>query len=242
MKRVSKSATVGCALPDNCTIDDGAYIKRSMIEDGAHIGKDSVVLNSTIGGHTLIEKRNLVRDSKVGFMSYTGSETSIMWSVVGKYCSISRMVDIGGNEHDYHAVTTQPEYRFRNELGGKGIAAHHDEELLEIGNDVWIGQGASIIRKQGLNIGHGAVIGTGAVVTKAIPPYAIAVGVPAKVINYRFPEGIIERLLELNWWDWPQEFVKKHWPLLTSELTEEVLNQLFELKAIDENASLLDNE
>ena len=69
-----------------------------------------------------------------------------------------------------------------------------------IGHDVWIGHGVKILG--GVKIGNGAVIGTGAIVAKNIPPYAIAVGNPARVIKYRFDEETIKKLLAVKWWNW----------------------------------------
>jgi carbonic anhydrase/acetyltransferase-like protein (isoleucine patch superfamily) len=69
----------------------------------------------------------------------------------------------------------------------------------------------------GVNIGNGAIIGAGAVVTKDIPPYGIAVGVPAKVIKYRFDEDTIKYLEELRWWDWDEETLKKNSDLFLGE-------------------------
>ncbi|MCR5793827.1 MAG: CatB-related O-acetyltransferase [Solobacterium sp.] len=98
--------------------------------------------------------------------------------------------------------------------------------MIKVGNDVWIGQGVSIVRKPGLEIGDGAVLGSGAVVTRSIPPYAIAAGVPARVIGYRFDEDIIKRLLALKWWDWPAEKVLANRDLLTGDLNEEIMDRL----------------
>ena len=66
------------------------------------------------------------------------------------------------------------------------------------GNDVWIG--LNVIVQRGITIGDGTIIGSGSVVTKDVPPYAIVGGIPAKIIRYRFSPEIIARLLDLKWW------------------------------------------
>ncbi|MBO4241970.1 MAG: hypothetical protein J5883_01675 [Clostridiales bacterium] len=206
-------------------VGENTKVKASQIGSGSTIDRDSLVLKSSIGENCDIEKRNLIQSSVIGDMTYTGEDTSIMWAEVGKYCCISRMVDIGGNEHDYEAVTMMPSYRIDNKLGGK-LSKHPEETMISIGNDVWIGQGVSIVRKEGLRIGNGAVIGSGAVVTRSVPDYAVVAGVPAKVIKYRFPDDIIKRLLELKWWDWESEKILKYKDLLTGKMNEETLKIL----------------
>ena len=77
-----------------------------------------------------------------------------------------------------------------------------------VGNDVWIGGDATIM--PGVRIGHGAIISTGAVVTKAVPDYAIAGGNPAAVVRMRYCEDDIHALVELAWWNWPVDAVTAH--------------------------------
>ena len=202
-------------------------IKQSTIGDKSFIDNDSVVLQSTVGRFCDIEKRNLIRKASVGDMTYTGADTSIMWATVGKYCCISRMVDIGGNEHDYQAASMMPSYRLTNKLAGT-LKMHPNEDLIHVGNDVWIGAGAAIIRKEELTVGDGVVIGAGAVVTKDVPPYAIVAGGPARVIRFRFPQEIIDGLLELKWWDWEDEKIVEAWPLLSAKLDEDTLKKLMQ--------------
>jgi len=208
-------------------VAEGALVKMSKLGDWTSIGRDSRVMSSVIGSHCDIEERNLVQKSTIGDMTYTGADTSIMWAEVGKWCCISRLVDIGGNEHNYRATSMMPDYRVKTCLEGK-LARHHEEEVIRVGNDVWIGQGAAIARKPGLTVGDGAVIGTGAVVTKSVPSYAVVAGVPARVIRYRFDEPLIAALCEMRWWDWPEEAIKANWDLLSQDLDVNILAELQE--------------
>jgi acetyltransferase-like isoleucine patch superfamily enzyme len=126
---------------------------------------------------------------------------------VGKYCSFAHGVKvIASGEHNYRAVANFPFYaHFLSEGAEKDTFSKGD---VRIGNDVWIGMRATIL--SGVKVGDGAVIAAGAVVTKDIPPYAIVGGVPAQVINYRFSKEVISALLEIKWWDWDDETVRKN--------------------------------
>lgn len=122
----------------------------------------------------------------------------------GKYCSIAADVKIiAGGEHRLDWITTYPFTEFpRAWAGAIGVEGHPATKGdVIIGNDVWIGNGVTIL--SGVEIGDGAVIAAGSVVTRPIPPYSIAGGVPAKVIRLRFTPEIIDALLILKWWDWP---------------------------------------
>lgn len=80
-------------------------------------------------------------------------------------------------------------------------------EAVEIGHDVWIGEGARILRP--VVLGHGCVIAAGAVVTRDVPPYAIVAGVPARILRYRIPEELIPQMLSIAWWDWEPQVIRK---------------------------------
>ncbi|EKO3576514.1 CatB-related O-acetyltransferase [Vibrio metschnikovii] len=97
-------------------------------------------------------------------------------------------------------------------------------ESVIIGNDVWIAAGAVITR--GIKIGDGAVIGANAVVTKDVPPYAIVAGIPAKVIKYRFTPEIIQRLLDIQWWNWEEIKIKENFTLFSEQPTLDNLKGL----------------
>ena len=77
-----------------------------------------------------------------------------------------------------------------------------NEKPLTIGHDVWIGANVFISHSTVTSIGDGAVIGAGAVVLEDVPPYAIVVGVPAKIMRYRYSPDMIETLLRVKWWNW----------------------------------------
>ena len=92
--------------------------------------------------------------------------------------------------------------------GGKPDDEALPPETITIGNDVWIGARAVIVSN--VTIGHGAVVGAGAVVTRDVSPYAVVGGVPAKIIKMRFNPEQIEKLLEIAWWDWPEERIRSN--------------------------------
>jgi acetyltransferase-like isoleucine patch superfamily enzyme len=128
---------------------------------------------------------------------------------IGKYGSIAEQVVLlpGGNHRgDY--VTTYPFRAFKDRFPAS-TAKDEDYPIsrgpILIGNDVWLGVGCTIL--SGVTIGDGAIIGARAVVSRDVPPYAIAVGNPARIVKYRFPAPIIARLLAIKWWDWPDEKV-----------------------------------
>lgn len=131
---------------------------------------------------------------------------------IGKYCSIAcgaKFIFTSAN-HTKHSVSTYPFPIFFEEWGldVKNIRSAWDNKGdIIIGNDVWIGYEAIIM--QGVTIGDGAIIGTRAVVTKDVSPYTVVGGVPAKPIKKRFDDETIQKLEELQWWDWPDEKVKE---------------------------------
>lgn len=160
------------------------------IEELAQIVSSNLGLNVKIGENSIIFK------SSIGNYSYVGGKSSIANAQIGRYCSIAGEVIISPGIHPKIYLSTHP-ILYPN----CAISEYQD---VVIGNDVWIGQRAIIMG--GVNIGDGAIVGANAVVTKDLEAYGIYVGVPAKLIGYRFDKNIISKLLESQWWqeegDW----------------------------------------
>lgn len=155
----------------------------------------------------------------IGKYSYIGHDSMMVNTEVGNFCSISDHVFIGGPEHPIDWVSTSPVFQDVKQTGSgpkKRFSMHKlpDYKLTQIGNDVWIGHNAVI--KQGVHISDGAVIGSGAIVTADVPPYAIVGGVPAKIIKYRFDVDVIKDLVESKWWDMDDEQIEKFAPLMNN--------------------------
>lgn len=126
---------------------------------------------------------------------------------IGAYTSIAEGVKIFlGGEHRPDWVTTYP-FNVLWESAQHYSGHPSTKGDVVIGNDVWIGTEALIL--SGVTIGDGAVIGAGAIVARDVPPYAIVVGNPSQIIKYRFDPKTIQRLLAINWWEWPDSIIDK---------------------------------
>lgn len=142
--------------------------------------------------------------------------------LIGRYTSIAHAVtfEVGMN-HSHYEVTTYPFHDFEllqtGPDGDVGHAYDHNHYQVIIGNDVWIGCHTIILG--GVHVGNGAVIGAGAVVAKDVPPYAIVVGNPARVVKYRFPKETIEKLQRIKWWYWNRETIEQRRPEMKSPET-----------------------
>ena len=126
--------------------------------------------------------------------------------VIGSFCSIADHVIIcSGGEHRTDLVSTWSfdEMLFKRKNQSR---SYKFTQNTTIGHDVWIGYGAYI--NSGVQIGSGAVIGAQAAVFSDVPPYAVVVGNPTKIVRYRFSRKTVERMLRIAWWHWPQDYIE----------------------------------
>lgn len=130
--------------------------------------------------------------------------------IIGRYCSIAAEATfiMNGGNHMTTWLTTYPFPIFGHgwELAEPPRWPYRGD--TRVGNDVWIGYRATIM--PGLTIGDGAIVATGAVVTRDVPPYAIVGGNPAAVLRSRFDPATVERLRAIAWWDWDSAKVTRN--------------------------------
>jgi phosphonate metabolism protein (transferase hexapeptide repeat family) len=163
------------------------------------------VRDATLGRYTEIGARTSFVESTMGDYSYVVNDSNIIYTTIGKFCSIAAMTRINPGNHPMQRAS-QSHFTYRASAyfdDAEDDAAFFDwrrSTPVTIGHDVWIGHGAIIL--PGRSIGTGAVVAGGAIVTKDVAPYMIVAGNPARPIRARFPETTAESLMALAWWDW----------------------------------------
>ena len=165
---------------------------RCRFGSGVTVGPDSTLMASSMGRQTYCAFR------------LWAANTSF-----GPFCAIGPGVISGIGRHPTRGfATSHPAFFSPSWPADRRYAIHPFEEHLpvEIGADVWVGANAFI--SAGVKVGHGAVIGAGAVVVRDVAPYEIVAGVPARRLRFRFPDEDIKFLLDLRWWEWPDDRLK----------------------------------
>lgn len=170
-----------------------------VIHEGCHIE------NATFGRFVEIGRNSGVLNSHLDDYSYCTQNCDLANTSIGKFSNIASGVRTGATDHP---LTTASLHHFLYRSASYWEDAENDSAWFEkrrarrtvIGHDTWLGHNAQV--KPDVTVGHGAVIASGAIVTKDVAPYMIVAGVPAKPIRARFPTHIADRMIALAWWDW----------------------------------------
>lgn len=170
------------------------------------------IVNSTFGAWCEVGEGSRVLNSAFEDYAYCDRLSDIANTTVGKFANIAAMTRIGPTDHpmdhaSLHHFLYRSSYYWDDVADDAGFMAHRASRRTVIGPDTWLGHGAVV--KPEVTIGAGAVIASGAVVTKDVAPYMIVAGVPAQPLRARFSPAIAERLMALAWWDWPHERLRE---------------------------------
>lgn len=199
--------------------------------------KDTIISGSVFEGKNTVFSGTSVVNCSFGYGTYVQKNCNLVFTKVGRYCSIADNVHTCIGVHPTNLISTFPAFYYDTtpELGftyhigetEKEIVKYPDETKdyhIKIGNDVWIGSHAILMG--GITIGDGAIIAAGSVVTRSVPPYSIMGGVPSRLIKYRFSDSIINRLTALKWWDKSEDWIIKNRHLFGREINEQTWEEL----------------
>lgn len=169
------------------------------------IHPEAEVRGSRLGAYTEVGPRTSFVESELADYSYVVNDSDVIYTTIGKFCSIASHVRINPGNHPMQRAS-QSHFTYRASAYFEGAEddaaffAWRRAHPVVIGHDVWIGHGAIIL--PGRSIGTGAVIAAGAIVTRDVEPYTIVAGNPARHIRARFDNPTAQALMNLAWWDW----------------------------------------
>ncbi|MEK9845375.1 chloramphenicol acetyltransferase [Thalassospira sp.] len=171
----------------------------------------ATVVDCEMGVWTEVGPRTSMRETKMGDYSYVVNDSEIIYSDIGKFVNIAAHTRINPGQHPMDRASMH-HFQYRSsayELGDDDPAFFdwRREKRVTLHHDVWIGHGAIV--QGGVTIGIGSVVGSGAVVTKDVPPYTIVTGIPASPLRPRFEADIIDALLRIQWWDWSHDMLRE---------------------------------
>ncbi|WP_417666985.1 DapH/DapD/GlmU-related protein [Roseibium sp.] len=187
-----------------------APTQKHSLTSAPNIHADALVLNCELGEWTEVGAHTEMRDSSMGDYSYIVQGGDVVWTTIGKFCSIARNVRLNpGNHPTWRASQHHFTYRAAAFDLGEDDAAFFEwrkKDWVTLGHDVWIGHGATVLA--GVTVGTGAVVAAGAVVSKDVAPYTIVGGVAAREIKRRFSVKQANALQDMAWWNWDHSILK----------------------------------
>lgn len=179
------------------------------------VGPDCRVCEAVLGRFVEVGQGSVLRNVEMGDYSYCTRLCDIANARIGKFSNIAAMVRIGATDHPldraslHHFMYRSNDY-WADAEPDEAFFERRRDRLAHIGHDTWIGHAAQV--KPEVTLGHGAVVASGAIVTRDVDPYTIVAGVPAEPIRRRQPPEIAERLMALGWWDWDHDRLRQALP------------------------------
>ncbi len=179
-----------------------------LTEDTPFIHDGCSITESTFGRFTEVGQGSRIAYSAFGDYSYCDRYADIANASIGKFANIAAFTRIGATDHPLHTAACH-HFLYRSAdywddaEDDADFFAHRRSRRAVIGHDTWLGHNCMV--KPEVTVGDGAVIASGAIVTKDVEPYVIVAGTPAKVIRRRQPVAVAERLVALAWWDWSHD-------------------------------------
>jgi phosphonate metabolism protein (transferase hexapeptide repeat family) len=173
--------------------------ERGIVHEGA------AVIDSVLGRYTEVGAGTRLDAVELGDYSYCDRLCDLANTTVGRFANIASSVRVGATDHpldraSLHHFLYRSERYWADAVDDEAWFARRRSRRTVLGHDTWIGHAAQI--KPEVVVGNGAVVASGAIVTKDVPAYAIVAGVPARVVRMRQPPDIAERLVRLAWWEW----------------------------------------
>lgn len=187
---------------------------KPALSEEPKVHEEAVVVDCQLGAWTEVGAGTALMQTTMGDYSYIVQNCHVVWTTIGKFCSIAKDVRINPGNHPTWRIS-QHHWTYRSSAYDLGeddaeFFAWRKDHWVTIGHDVWIGHGVTIL--PGVKVGTGAVIGAGAVVSKDVPNYTIVGGVAARTIRRRFSEAQEEGLLRIAYWDWDRERLRAALP------------------------------
>ena len=178
---------------------------EKKLAEAPSIAADAWVSACELGRYTEVAAGAALEESRLDDYSYVMERCDIVCADIGKFANIASEVRINPGNHPMDWVSQQ-HFLYRRRmyrLHREDHAAFFNwrrRQRVQIGHDTWLGHRAIIM--PGVRVGNGAVVGSAAVVTHDVPPYAIVAGAPARVLRCRFPEAIWKAIEATQWYHW----------------------------------------
>jgi len=220
----SLRATLGSGLVADATstiganshIGKGVQLYDSQLQQSTRVEDRSMLICTTMEAFSKIGSDVTTHFCQIGSYTYLTGGSVVINTRIGRFCSIAHGLGVGLGMHPTHMLSSSPVFYSPGKQSGVTFAPEGSDFVEQaqstIGNDVWLG--ANVFIRDGVTIGDGAIVAAGSIVVKDVEPYSIVGGVPAHEIRKRFDEESIAILLELQWWNWPENVLRKAKPLI----------------------------